>query len=128
MSNTLGRIDFRGRLKTSSVEIPELGGSVRLREIESRQLAAIRNEPAYDEFAELARCIVDDNDQRIYTTEEDIDNLRNMGISIFRPLFAAMQELNGVGAKAAEETQKNLRPVGVSLPIPAGAGPWKVPV
>lgn len=107
MSNTLGKIDsFADKRKIITVDIPEFGGSFRLRELKYEQTQTVDADDPQRLFKLLSLAIVDDAGQRIYTTDEDIANLSEMGMGAFNALVDAAGELNGITAKAAENTAK----------------------
>lgn len=104
--STLGRIDFAAQRRIVTVEIPELQGSFRLRQLSVSHLNTVSTD-APDRLSRLlALAIVDDNGEQIYKSEEDIANLKEMSISIFNPLIDAYNDLMGFSQKKVDDTTK----------------------
>ena len=107
MGTTLGRLDFAAMEKFTTVEFPELGGSFRLRSLIVNDIKYMRDGDERDLAKQLAFAIVDDAGERIYTTDEDIENLRRMPLTIFQPLINALNALHGIGKAEVSEIVKN---------------------
>jgi hypothetical protein len=106
--------------KTVELEVPEMGGSIRLREMSGTErdqfeVAAFREgadgkqkvDPMFLRARLVASCLVDDKDNRLYRADE-IEQLSNdLPAGILARLFEAAQKLNGVDSKAVENAEKN---------------------
>jgi hypothetical protein len=114
--------------KTVEVEIPELKGFVRLREMngterDTFEVSAFRDngdgktriDPMYLRARLVARCLVDEADKRIYGDDEIEQLSQDFPASILGRLFDAAQKLNGVDPAAVETAKKD------SSATPAGA-------
>lgn len=97
-------IRFADILRTVPVEIEHPECTVLLRELTVSQLSLLDN----DIPKQLAMMIVDETGTRIFTTAEDIENLRQMNAGMSTRLMIAAAKLNGVGQAAVDETVKNL--------------------
>lgn len=123
----LGRIDFRTKRKTVTVHVPELGGDVILRSLSVRQLemltgsaqaptngaAGANGSPAAviaqtDSTArQLLLAIVDEEGNQLYDdTPENLDNIREMSVDIFKTLMDALNKLHGVTEEQLAEAKK----------------------
>lgn len=103
MSN---KINFAAARKTVDVEAPE--GLIRLRALSVAQLQSLSGEEAFNVAKQLAMAIVDpETGQRIYTTDEDLDNLKEMSVTTSKLLIDALNDLHGVSPAAVEATVKN---------------------
>ena len=103
-------LKFLSKRKTVEVEIPELECKVILRElsfIELRKIGQNGTTDNDDQTTLLAMMIVDQNGNRVYTTEEDLKNLAEMPFRIWLKLVQAANELNTQSAQAQEEILKN---------------------
>jgi hypothetical protein len=97
------KIDFGARRRTILVEVPELGETFRLRALSVAQVETIREFGGRDTAVhQLAMAIVDDQGQRLYTTDEDLANLREMAITVSQILVTALNSLHGITAEAQE--------------------------
>lgn len=107
MSNDtiLGRsINFAAARKTVRVECPELEGTFILRALSIAQLKEVDTSDVAQQFALM---IVDESGARVFTSEEDIQNLREMSAGLSTRLQEAAMELNGWSKQAVEEAKKN---------------------
>lgn len=105
MSNTLGReAILAAKRKTVSVECPELGGAVVLKELSISQLQKLDK----DVTAQLAQMIVDETGNRLFTTAEEIIALGELSAGVTTRLIQAAARLNGVAQSAVDEAVKNL--------------------
>lgn len=102
----LGKVDFASKRKTVTVEVPELEGSFILRALSLAQLDSLKEGEANNTAKLLAMAIVDEQGQRLYTTEEDIANLSEMSVSVMQLLSNAATTLNGISKEAVEEASK----------------------
>jgi hypothetical protein len=92
--------------KTVRVEIPETDCVVILRELSSSEVAGM--EKNKDIPHQLALMIVDEQGQRIFQTEEEIQNLgENMGFSTAILLMKEGAKLNGISKEALDDAIKN---------------------
>lgn len=102
-------------LKTQTVEVPEWGGDV----VVSEMSAVDRMEWELDAFDEdgkpsaenwkvklAARCIVDENGERMFSADDLAAFGKKSGKAIDRVYMAAL-EVNAMGKEAAEEVEKN---------------------
>ena len=87
-----------------TVEAPEWDCVVRLRELSAGQLRDLDA----DVSKQLSLMIVNDEGERIYTTDEDIAELREMSAVLQNRLLTAAATLNGVSQAAVDEAIKNL--------------------
>lgn len=102
-------------LKHEDVEVPEWGGTVRVRVMTGAERDEFRTSIATEEgsvpvgrfsVALLAATLIDEQGARLFTMEE-IDQLaEKSGTSIDKPALVAMR-LNGLGGGAVEEAVKN---------------------
>lgn len=100
----IGRdFNFAARRKTIEIYIPELEKTFRLRALKTGQGLELPR----DTVRLLALMIVDANNQLIFTSEEDIQNLSEMDINIGLRLIQAAQDLNGISKEAQEAMLKN---------------------
>jgi hypothetical protein len=90
--------------KTVTVDIPELECAVILKELSIAQLGNLDN----DTVKQLAMMIVDEQGNRIYTSEEDLANLAELSASVSTRLLVAAAKLNGISQSAVDESVKNL--------------------
>jgi hypothetical protein len=105
-SRLIGRdFNFASNRKTIVVDCPELECSFRLRALSIGQARAMTN----DSIKQLALMIVDEDNQLIFTTDEDLENLAEMPASVANLLAEAAAKLNGVSKEAMEEARKNLQ-------------------
>lgn len=95
---------FASMRRTVQVEIADPSCTVILKELSVSQLATLDN----DIPKQLALMIVDEAGERIYTTEEDIRNLREMSAAMSTRLMVEAARLNGISQAALDESIKNL--------------------
>jgi hypothetical protein len=108
MGRILGAdIQFAQYLKTVTVELPEYECAVILRQLNCGQSLTLdpKNIVLY-----VAMMIVDENGNRVFTTDEDLANLANMSSLVFDRILTAANELNAASEKAMETTVKNSPP------------------
>lgn len=96
-------VNLAAKRKTVTVELPELGVSVILKELSAGQIRSIEK----DIVQQLAMSIVDEAGERIYVSEDDIRALAEMPIHSANILAEHFMELNGVGQDAADAALKN---------------------
>lgn len=108
MSENGNRTFSRGMIlpsrKTATVELPEAGCSVILRQISTAEWLELGPN---DGIKQLAYSIVDEQGQRIFTTDDDLQALADLPSMIGKPLILAMIDLNGASKEAAEAISKN---------------------
>lgn len=95
--------NFAAKRKTKTVDVPELDCKIILRALSIGQLDELEN----DITKQLALMIVDENGKRLYCTNEEIDELREIDSQIALRLIKEASELNGATAQAVEEALKN---------------------
>lgn len=91
------------RRRTAIVEAPEWECQIRLRELSAGQL----RELDADVSKQLSLMIIDDNGERVYKTDEDIAELREMPAAMQERLLKTAAKLNGLDAASTDETIKN---------------------
>lgn len=108
MSNLKEAIRARSQQrKIVSVYIPELGQDVRLQSLtygETKDLASLDSTQNAHRY--LARMIVDENGQRVYTDEESIE-LDNLSADSIMKLSTASKELSNNDETSRAELIKN---------------------
>jgi hypothetical protein len=106
--------------RTIEVDLPEVGGSVRLREMnglerDQFEVTAFREkgdgktriDPMFLRARLVARCLVDENDNRLYGDDE-IEQLNvDLPASVLAKIFDAAQKLNGVEPGAIDAAKKD---------------------
>ena len=109
MSKYLGRDDILKVIdeKFQDVQVPEWGGTVRVRSLtglqRSQLLKASADEAIEDWIERLcAACICDENGNPVFKSE-DIKQLRNKNAAALNRVFTAADELNGISSKAIDE-------------------------
>jgi len=112
MSKVLGKtspLNFAAARKTVRVQVPELDEfgvtEIILRELSVKQLGQMDNQ---DITKQLSLMIVDENGERIFTSDEDLRNLSEMSAKITTRLITAAAKLNGISQAAVDESIKNL--------------------
>ena len=113
-------------LKHEDVEVPEWGGTVRLRELtgEERDRFEAANINIVTELVDgkektvlkrntenlrarlVAMCMIDGDGNRFFGDDE-IADLGRKGAQALQKLFLAAQRLNGIGEPAVKEAEKN---------------------
>lgn len=99
---------LRPRLKHEDLDVPELGGTVRLRELTTGEVEAIRAASKGGDVDMqqgsrlLAYAIVDGDGKRILG-DEDVDVLKGLPLAVTQRLLRSLNKLNGLeGAEAAK--------------------------
>jgi hypothetical protein len=108
-------------LKHVDIDVPEWGGTVRLRVMKGTERNVFEREwaestaeakasggrsvPLFRERL-LARCACDDKNQRIFT-DEDIEKLSDKSAAVLDRLAKVCLEVNGFTKEAAEAVAKN---------------------
>jgi len=110
-------------LKSEVIEVPEWGGSVTIRRMTGGERDAYEADIFESKGAQLqlkrenfrakliARCLVDDNGERMFSDGE-IAALSKKSAAALDRLFAACQRINGMTAAEQEKIEKNLDIVG----------------
>lgn len=102
-------------LKTETVAVPEWGGDVRVRTLTGTERDAFESGLVADGGKRnldnlrarlLALAIVDDHGARVFT-DGDAMLLGGKSAAVLDRLFDVAQRLNGIGAQAEAETEKN---------------------
>lgn len=103
-------------LATEDVEVPEWGGTVRLRLLTGTERARVEDdvlearnkgkEVALFKLRVLALCLVDDAGNRLFTDAE-LGQLGKKSANVIESLFKRCQQANGLGGDAVEEEEKN---------------------
>lgn len=88
--------------KTVTVECPEWDCKVILRELSHGQMRELNPDPVL----QLSLMIVDDEGNRVYKSDDDIAELREMSWLLLRRLIEAAADLNGISQAAVDETTK----------------------
>lgn len=91
--------------KTVTVECPEIGQNIILRELSIGQM---RNLKTDDVAAQLSMMIVDDKGNLLFDDEEGIQILTELSAAVSMRLITAAARLNGIGQSAVDEVVKNL--------------------
>jgi len=122
MSRTLTRADIESAndIRTESVDVPEWGGAVAVRQLTGAERDAfeaglVRTTPDGKREADLtsmtaklvAACLVDGVTGDRLFCDADVERLANKSATALRRVFEAAQRLNGMGAKAVEDVEKN---------------------
>ena len=110
-------------LKSEVIEVPEWGGSVTIRRMTGGERDAYEADIFESKGAQLqlkrenfrakliARCLVDDNGERMFSDGE-IAALSKKSAAALDRLFTACQRLNGMTGAEQEKIEKNLDIVG----------------
>lgn len=120
MSKILSRSDILGcdDMRSQTLEIPEWGGSVRIRSLTGAEREAFeanlyrlvdgRRELELENFrAKLAAaCIVDEEDRQIFSAADVLALAKKSSVALAR-IFNAAEALNGMHADAVAGAQKN---------------------
>lgn len=107
-------------LKREVVHIPEWGGDAIVRELSAREqaeLTAARKQVIGGDvdagmrvMAQVVACAwVDENGDRILTTQEEIDALLDQSVGVLSAISDVAMRLSGDSKGAAEEAKKNLK-------------------
>ena len=105
-------------LPFTDVDVPEWGGTVRIRTMTARErddyeasiydmdgkTVKVKREDFRAKL--LARCLIDEDGKRLFTTK-DIPQLSGKSAKPVQALFEVAQELNGLSADAQDELEKN---------------------
>lgn len=105
-------------LAYQEVDVPEWGGSVRLRSLTGEERDAFESEVysvdnnnrivlKRDNYMAklLAKCIVDDSGKRLFSDKE-VRELGAKNAGVLKRLFAAAQDLNGMSREVQDEIEK----------------------
>lgn len=102
-------------LKTEDVDVPEWGGTVRVRTLTGTERdafeAGLVGQEGKRNLANLrarllSLAIVDDQGRRVFA-ESDADVLGSKSAAALDRLFDVAQRLNGIGTEAQKEAEKN---------------------
>ena len=105
-------------LKSEIVEVPEWGGSVKVRMMTGTERDAfetsifeVKGKDTERNFVDLraklvARTLIDENGERLFT-DKDIALLGKKSAKALDRVFQVAQQLNGIGKEAVEELTKN---------------------
>ena len=99
--------DFR----YAEVDVPEWGGTVRVRTMSAKQRDALnrmfkdRGEVESTEFM-LLMCVVDENGNRVFTREH-LDMLKEKSVAPINRIVKAISDLMGTSSDAVESAEKN---------------------
>lgn len=99
------KIDFASKRKLRTLYLEELGETVHIRSLCVDQLD-LMGEYAGHKATLLSHLLVDENGQRIYTSEEDLANLGQMPLGAFMKINKAAEELNNLSTIAKDEIEK----------------------
>lgn len=93
------------------VEVPEWGDSVRLMVLQQRDREWLEDQREKNDNLFAARAVaaalVDDRNQRMFVTEEEIKELAAKSTVVLTRLFHRVLALNGMTRQAVEEMEKN---------------------
>lgn len=114
---SLAEIRERARPKVREVEIPALGGAIRIRALTGGELVAYQAEVTAHEKAGkdpgemaavlISRCWIGDDDAPLFAGESGLAEVNSFGGDVLQEVTAAVMELNGVSAAQIEEAAKN---------------------
>lgn len=102
-------------LQTQDVEVPEWGGSVRVRMLSGaerdaygRMLIGADGKPSMDGYRAklLALCIVGEDGQPLFTPD-DVNALERKSAGALERVYQVAESLNALGAKAVETAAGN---------------------
>jgi len=102
-------------LKTQTLEVPEWGGSVNIKELNGKQRLAL-TEQCTDVTEKnivpiqawlISQSVVDEQGPLLFTNN-DIDKLCSKSLKALSKVFSAAIKLNGIGEEAVEDREKNL--------------------
>ena len=97
-------------LRCVDVDVPEWGGSVRLRPMNGADRERLQGYAKNDlnKFAVrlLSECVVSEDGQKVFT-HEDIDSLLSKNGAVIDRLALKCMELNGLAADSVEKAEKN---------------------
>jgi hypothetical protein len=107
--------------RTVEIEVPELGGTVHLRQMGALDYHHSRKRHAgvdwddavcvtYYALSFLQGCWLDPATGGLMFGPDELDRIGSIGPEVIDRLFAAALELHGVRAQAAEDTEKNCGP------------------
>lgn len=99
-------------LGLSSVEIPEWGGTVFVRQMTALERLDFARENQDDDEAGarlVARLVIDEGGQPIFTPE-DAPSLMTKNANVITRIVSAILEFNALGRNAVEDAQKNSGP------------------
>jgi len=96
-------------LRHVDVEVPEWGGTMRLRTITAKdrqKFHASGTKGVMNDFLErfIVACAVDDKNKPLFT-EEDVKALGNKSANALNRVFEAAVELNGMSQRGVEDLQ-----------------------
>ena len=93
-----------GTLKTETVEVPEWGGSVKIRELSAQQLveAGKANRNGFAAGHDLVASVINESGEPVFT-DADLPAIQAMGASGILRVSKAINKLNGLG----EDLEKN---------------------
>lgn len=104
-------------LTVEIVDVESWGGKVGVKALTAVEREELRKDIGDDPTAEvdiikvqmkmLSLTLVDENHERLFTTNEDIEWLKNKSASELDKLFKIAQTLSGLGEKSTEEIEKN---------------------
>lgn len=98
-------------IKYCEVELPELGGSVRIRSMSGKDEIEFEDVKKNKEATEwifwaIARYCVDENNQQMFT-EDDVEAIKEKSSSSIKKLFDAILDLNTINDSKVEAEAKN---------------------
>ena len=98
------------------VDVPEWGGTIRLRDLNAKDRIEMRavffgdgsgETPAMEKMATLlSKCIVNENSERVFT-QDQIKDLEEKNPKIIDKLFGVAADLLGISTQSAEDAKKN---------------------
>jgi len=104
--NGTGRINWAAKRKTKDIYIDEIEDTVKIRALSASQLDGLSDEDRSKTVTLMALSIVDKDLQRIYTTDEDMAELKEMSIAVRKQISDEIGLLNGFSKEAIDEAAK----------------------
>lgn len=105
---------LKPQLKVEDVDVAELGGTVRLRELTTGEVDRIRaqstakaGEVDMKQGARLLACAIVAEDGTRLLSDDEVDVLMGLPVGVTQRLLTVLNKLNGVSAEAAAAAEKN---------------------
>jgi hypothetical protein len=102
-------------IKTEEVNVPEWGGEVLVKTLTGRErdafensVAGIKNGQRKENYANfrarfVAHCVVDENGNRLFARDEDVEKLGRKSVKALQRVFNKAQELNAMTDEDVED-------------------------
>lgn len=104
--NGNGRINWAAKRKTKDIYIDEIEETITIRALSASQLDGLSDEDRSKTVTLMALSIVDKDLQRIYVTDEDMAELKEMSIAVRKQISDEIGLLNGFSKEAIDEAKK----------------------